>query len=175
MDAYISYQSLLAYRESADWAFWGMAAAWLSAALSFVTLFIARYTLNTWRKQEALKLKVSLKQAILELETVLQAMPLDWSFVEMNAGRMMVEQFNPSRDSSSGNVQLYYKRKDLEESFRAASKCWIMCDGLFKRSEVGKAWDEFDKQFKDYIRKSGDRKELELKLKATYTKMKLFK
>ncbi|MEY1226019.1 hypothetical protein AB7098_15620 [Klebsiella aerogenes] len=175
MDTYISYQSLLAYRESADWAFWGMAAAWLSASLSFVTLFIAGYTLNTWRKQEALKLKVSLKQAILELETALQAMPLEWTFVEINAGRMMVEKFNPSRDSSSGSVKVYYKRKDLEESFRAASKCWIMCDGLFKKGEVSKAWDEFDKQFKDYIRKSGDRKKLELKLKATYTKMKLFK
>ncbi|TQN52823.1 hypothetical protein FLW98_26830 [Raoultella planticola] len=174
MDAYISYQSLLAYRESADWAFWAMVAAWLSAFLTIVTLLIAGFTLNTWRKQEALKLKVNLKQSVLELETFLEAMPVNWSFVEVNTGRMMVEQFNTARDSGSDNVLLYYKKKDLEESFRVASKCWIMCDGLFQKSEVSQDWRMFDKQFRDYLRKSGDKHELELKLKAIYTNMKLF-
>lgn len=50
----------------------------------------------------------------------------------------------------------------------------IMCDGLFQKSEVSQDWRMFDKQFRDYLRKSGDKHELELKLKAIYTNMKLF-
>ncbi|HDZ9012145.1 TPA: hypothetical protein RUY31_004895, partial [Klebsiella quasipneumoniae subsp. similipneumoniae] len=117
MDAYISYQSLLAYRESADWAFLGMLAAWVSASLSILTLLVAVYTLNTWRRQEALKLKLNLKQAILEFETDLENMPESWTIVELNAGRMVVEQLNPSRNLSNGHVLLFYKLKDLQKSF----------------------------------------------------------
>ncbi|EPY5246138.1 TPA: hypothetical protein MFL84_002950 [Klebsiella pneumoniae] len=174
MDAYISYQSLLAYRESADWAFLGMLAAWVSASLSILTLLVAVYTLNTWRRQEALKLKLNLKQAILEFETDLENMPESWTIVELNAGRMVVEQLNPSRNLSNGHVLLFYKLKDLQKSFNTTSKCWVMCDGLFK-NEISNHWSEFVIQYKSYSRRGGDKEELHSKLQGLYTKMKLFK
>ena len=45
---YISYETLTATRESAEWAFWAMVAAWVSAGATIITLGFAYRALSTW-------------------------------------------------------------------------------------------------------------------------------
>ncbi|HBR4257287.1 TPA: hypothetical protein L9U77_005054 [Klebsiella pneumoniae] len=55
---YISYESLVAAREAADWAFWSMIGTWLSALATLFAAIIAVLAIRSWRKhEEALELK----------------------------------------------------------------------------------------------------------------------
>lgn len=49
---YISYESLVAARAPADWAFWSMVGAWISAIATLAAAVIGFCALNGWRKQE---------------------------------------------------------------------------------------------------------------------------
>ena len=47
---YISYESLVAAREAADWAFWSMIGTWLSALATLFAAIIAVLAIRSWRK-----------------------------------------------------------------------------------------------------------------------------
>ncbi|EJC6091367.1 hypothetical protein ACT48Z_000647 [Citrobacter freundii] len=49
---YISYESLVAARESALWAKWAMYGTWLSAIATLIAALIACFAIFGWRKQE---------------------------------------------------------------------------------------------------------------------------
>ncbi|HEY3982479.1 hypothetical protein [Cedecea sp.] len=52
MDAdLISYESMLAARDSANWAYWSMIAAFFSAGATLLAAIIAFLTINSWRHQ----------------------------------------------------------------------------------------------------------------------------
>ncbi|MGE6468008.1 hypothetical protein [Serratia proteamaculans] len=52
MDAdLISYESMLIARDSANWVFWGMIAAFCSAGATLLAAIIAFLTINSWRRQ----------------------------------------------------------------------------------------------------------------------------
>lgn len=52
MDAdLISYESMLTARDSANWAFWSMIAAFCSAGSTLVAAIIALLTINSWKRQ----------------------------------------------------------------------------------------------------------------------------
>lgn len=52
---YISYESLLAARVAADWAFWSMIGAWISAAATLLAAIAGFFALNIWSKQEEVR------------------------------------------------------------------------------------------------------------------------
>ena len=52
---YISYESLLAARAAADWAFWSMIGAWISAAATLLAAIAGFFALNIWSKQEEVR------------------------------------------------------------------------------------------------------------------------
>ena len=52
---YISYESLVAARAAADWAFWSMIGAWISAIATLAAAVIGFCALNGWRKQEEVR------------------------------------------------------------------------------------------------------------------------
>ncbi|HEJ7150540.1 TPA: hypothetical protein SMI21_001874 [Serratia marcescens] len=52
MDAdLISYESMLAARDSASWAFWGMIASFCSVIATLFTAYVALKTINSWKIQ----------------------------------------------------------------------------------------------------------------------------
>lgn len=52
MDAdLISYESMLAARDSADWAFWGMVASFCSVFATLFAAAVALKTINSWKHQ----------------------------------------------------------------------------------------------------------------------------
>lgn len=52
MDAdIISYESMLIARDAANWAFWGMVAAFCSAGATLLAAVIAFLTINSWKHQ----------------------------------------------------------------------------------------------------------------------------
>ncbi|MCF1610126.1 hypothetical protein LQ759_09555 [Serratia marcescens] len=52
MDAdLISYESMLTARDSANWAYWSMIAAFCSAGATLVAAIIAFSTINSWKRQ----------------------------------------------------------------------------------------------------------------------------
>ncbi|EMF02951.1 hypothetical protein [Serratia marcescens] len=52
MDAdLISYESMLTARDSANWAYWSMIAAFCSAGATLLAAIIALLTVNVWRRQ----------------------------------------------------------------------------------------------------------------------------
>lgn len=52
MDAdLISYESMLIARDSANWAYWSMIAAFCSAGATLVASIIALLTINSWKRQ----------------------------------------------------------------------------------------------------------------------------
>lgn len=52
---YISYESLLAARSAADWAFWSMLAGWVAAIATLIAAVIGFLAINAWSKQEEVR------------------------------------------------------------------------------------------------------------------------
>lgn len=69
---YTSFQSMLAAQASANWGFWTMMAAFLSALASIATAIIAFQASKAWRKQERLAQLVRLKRAAFEYRALLE-------------------------------------------------------------------------------------------------------
>ncbi|WBM69142.1 hypothetical protein OH773_13200 [Buttiauxella sp. WJP83] len=56
MDAdFISFESMLAARSSAEWAYWQMWISLFSTFATFLAAVVALVTVSSWRKQESLK------------------------------------------------------------------------------------------------------------------------
>ncbi|WBF47275.1 hypothetical protein [Serratia rubidaea] len=47
----ISYESMLIARDSANWAYWSMVAAFCSAGATLLAAIIAFWTINSWKRQ----------------------------------------------------------------------------------------------------------------------------
>lgn len=55
---YISYETLVAARDAADWAFWSMVGTWVSGVATLFAAMVAAWAVSGWRKQEeAIELK----------------------------------------------------------------------------------------------------------------------
>lgn len=52
---YISYESLIAARDAAEWGFWSMIGAWVSAMATLTAAIVGFLAINVWRKQEEAK------------------------------------------------------------------------------------------------------------------------
>ncbi|WP_395032664.1 hypothetical protein [Klebsiella aerogenes] len=49
---YISYETLVAARKAADWAYWSMAGTWVSALATLFAAIMAAMAIRGWRKHE---------------------------------------------------------------------------------------------------------------------------
>ncbi|MGL9632054.1 hypothetical protein Q7I59_19745, partial [Escherichia coli] len=69
MDAdFISFEAMLAAKDSAQWAYWGMWIALFSAITTFFAMVIGGITIFSWRKQEALKDKKAFVLSVLKFQ-----------------------------------------------------------------------------------------------------------
>lgn len=80
MDAdFISFETLIATRDSAWWVMWGAIATIVTAIGSLLTLAYAVAALSTWKKQEKTKIKSEFKRSLLALDYAVHMMPDDWN------------------------------------------------------------------------------------------------
>lgn len=80
MDAnYISYESLLAARDSAQWAYWSMWIALASSIFTSLALVVGWMSIVSWRRQEMLKDRKAFARLVLKYQKVIGLGPLTYS------------------------------------------------------------------------------------------------
>lgn len=77
MDAnYIAYETLVASRAAALWAFWSMVGTWVSGIGTILAALFAAFSVNSWRKQDKAKSRREVKVALLKYSYALSDFPL---------------------------------------------------------------------------------------------------
>ncbi len=80
MDAnYISYESLLAARDAAQWAYWSMWIAFASSVFTFFALVVGCMSISSWRSQEVLKDRKTFALSVLKYQKIIGLGPSTYS------------------------------------------------------------------------------------------------
>lgn len=175
MDAtLISYKTMVATQLTMYWAFGSMLAAIASAGATLITLLYARKALDTWKQQEALKIKIDFKSAAVDLLYALDAMPDNWSHMHVNLARAAIDRGDINSSDKKREVQIYYLKQDMVESNRMAERRWMMCKPLLKDSELPELWKKFQHDFWLYSVKGGNKSEILPLLKKVVNDIDIF-
>lgn len=168
----ISYESMLAAKESANWAWWTMAASIATVLISLATLGIAYSALNSWKDQERLKIKLDFKKKLIEFEDSLTAMPDNWTshdiryaITRLNAQRAAVE------NRINDEVEIYFKREALSTSYRNATNSFVMYEMSFKDLYTSELWEEVRNEFSNYVIRGGSKVTLEDFIKQLHSRL----
>lgn len=158
MDAdIISYESMLAARDSANWAYWGMVAVWISVPVSVLTFVLACIALNTWKKQEKLRVKKDFKASLFQLRTLLLYMPDEIDELKLQQGRKFLK--NPAVEFQIGLLQQEFnERKDyakefihIEEGMQKCFACWVDTENILLGTKVSKFWSNIITAYEKYV------------------------
>lgn len=169
----IALEAMLAARDSAHWAWWTMAATIFSVLISLGTLGMAFSALGTWRQQEMLKLKMEFKRSILELSYVLDTMPRNWSYIQVNLARARLQALPELANRVGDPAQLYINKMALKEAFNESLKAWVMCEYLFSETEIEILWHKFIGEYRVYIMRGGETGPLAGILESLNVKLKV--
>ncbi|ORM72380.1 hypothetical protein HA48_14580 [Pantoea wallisii] len=173
-ESLISYKTMVATQYSSYWAFGSMLAAIVSACATLITLHYARKALDTWKQQEALKIKIDFKSAAVDLLYALDAMPDNWSHMHVNLARVAIDRGDINSSDKKREVQIFYLKQDMVESNRMAERRWMMCKPLLKDSEMPELWKKFQHDFWLYSVKGGNKAEILPLLKKVVDEMVIF-
>ncbi|HFF9479189.1 TPA: hypothetical protein ACGFA2_001908 [Serratia marcescens] len=167
MDAdLISYESMLATRESADWAFWNMVATWGTLAVSTATLVLACLALQSWKRQEELKVKQAFKASLIQLRNLLIYMPYKIDTEMLRIGREILK--GKLKLFGSGLTDAEFARlKDyaqeflyLEEGMKNCWDCWVSTENLLNGTEISQLWMKIHKVHNEYVEGVGSKDEV---------------
>lgn len=170
----ISYKTMLATQLTMYWAFGSMLAAIASAGATLITLHYARKALDTWKQQEALKIKIEFKSAVIELLHAVDAMPDNWSYMQVNTARSAIDRGEADSYPKREEVKIFYLKQDMVAANTIAIKRWIMCEQLLKGTEVAMKWNEFQKSYHSYAMKGGKKSEISPILRKIIEEMVIF-
>ncbi|SFR00713.1 hypothetical protein SAMN04487773_0951 [Enterobacter sp. kpr-6] len=163
---YISYETLTATRESAEWAFWAMIAAWVSAGATIFTLFFACRALSTWREQEKTKVKLDFRASLKHFKSALLSMPSSLDPVELEVEREQiiakwlfkdVDFITQQIESGEQNVQRF---DDLLAAFENCISAWLATEHLFDGTDMARVWLIIEDDFEKYINGEGSKSPL---------------
>ncbi|HDL7364667.1 TPA: hypothetical protein PXN47_003805 [Yersinia enterocolitica] len=149
MDAdLISFEAMIATRESADWAMWGVMAAGVAAIGSILTLFYAVAALSTWKKQEKTKIKSEFKKSLLALDYATHLMPDEWDgkMAQLVKIKGMPYVVVPTELNEAGEAL-----DELKKCWHSAISAWVMCEGLLKETNLPRLWNELSDIYLKYI------------------------
>lgn len=148
MDAdLISYESMLAARDSANWAFWGMVAAFISAAATACAVGVAVRAISGWKKQETAQEIKNINLSLFRFQMQVQ---------------LSRYEFNP-------------KNKDLEEAKEAMSllkgldsvyECTITMHNKELQNQSSELYSELVDIFNDFVNGKINREEITKRLVA---------
>lgn len=136
---YIAYQSLVAARESATWAFWSMIGTFSGIFVGLFTIFYAARALSTWREQEKTKLKMDFKKSILALNYAVRSFPEEWSYTKVHAARIAGRYHVAGIDD-----EVLVAVDGFQKAWRDASDSWVMCESLLVKSVIPEKWCELE-------------------------------
>ncbi|HFQ9379769.1 hypothetical protein [Serratia marcescens] len=153
----INYETMLAAKDSAQWAWWTMAATIFSVFISLATLGMAYIALDSWREQERLKLKMEFKRTVLELRYSLDSMPESWSYHNVNIARERLKSYPQVANRIGDESEIYFKKQALKIAFDEASKAWIMCGYLYSDTQEEELWLKFNRGIREYIKTGGEK------------------
>lgn len=156
----IAYEAMLAAKDSAEWAWWTMAAALATVFISLATLGLAYAALDSWREQEKLKLKMEFKRAVLELRYSLEDIPQAWFYHQINIAKSRLRAYPELASRIGDESQIYFLKQNLVKSFDEATKAWLMCGHLLQDENVNTTWKEFSRDFRPYIMRGGSKSHL---------------
>lgn len=144
----ISFETLLATRDSAHWVMLGAIATGAAALGSIMTLFVALAALNTWKQEEKTKIKSELKRSLLALDYAVHMMPDLWN--EPTAQRINIAitqkvfRFDGDEDEVVAMIE-------LKKCWHDALSAWVMCEGQLTKTELTKMWNELSKIYLNFL------------------------
>ncbi len=179
-EKYIAYQTMVAARDSVNWAMWSMIAAWCGISVSLATLIIAKRALSTWRDQEKVKVKLDFKKSILNLKSLLIFMPELIDMVEIKEQKDAVEAKWIFEDVplilqgiENGEINVHRYEKIILALDQCVA-CWLATEHLFKKSLLSTKWLEAQKTSNEYILGTAPKSKLLLELTAIATEEFVF-
>lgn len=130
MDAnYIAYETLVASRAAALWAFWSMVGTWVSGIGTILAALFAAFSLNSWRKQDRAKSRREVKVALLKYSYSL----LDYPLVK-------------------GSEHYLENRKKLYQALGDCVEKIILCeDKKFLKKHVTEKFSELQSVHREYV------------------------
>lgn len=157
----ISYETLLATRDSATWVMWGALATAIAALGSILTFFVAGLALNTWKNQEKTKIRSELKRSLLALDYSIHMMPNAWDRLTAQRANLAIEQkkflFEVDQETIAAILA-------LKKCWHDALSAWVMCEGQLKKTSLTKLWNELSNIYIDFIQGKADKKTILEKL-----------
>lgn len=144
----ISFETLLATRDSAYWVMLGAIATGIAAIGSVATLFVAGAALNTWKQQEKTKIRSELKRSLLALDYAVHMMPDLWN--EQTAQRVNFAatqkaiHFNGDEDAVVAMIE-------LKRCWHEALSAWVMCEGQLKKTNLTNLWYELSQIYLKFL------------------------
>lgn len=139
---YTSYASMLAARESANWAFWSMLATAGSLLVSILTLCVAIRAIHTWKKQEILKIKMDFKKSLMRLKTECYSFPEYIDVAKINYGQQYIDADWKLTDADKRAVIEAQRYNKFNQIFLSCCDSWVATERLFDKSEVAKGWGD---------------------------------
>ncbi|HGE8334825.1 TPA: hypothetical protein ACGD5E_000918 [Serratia marcescens] len=164
MDAdLISYETMLATRDSAVWAFWTMLMAATSTLLSLATILIAIYALKTWKQQEILKAKMEFKKVLMQLRHVVLFLPDRVEQAQVVLAKNILSDTTgiKTRGMEQEHIEAYKdlarEIRELENEILNCWKTWMSTEDIFRGSEIEVLWKEVQKNHNAYMLQGGDK------------------
>lgn len=155
---YISYESLVAARDAANWAFWSMLSGWTSLVIALITLvfsgitlYFANRALDTWRVQEKTKAKIDFKKSLLGIRNTLGYMPDKWSQVNLKIGERLENAPNHLKVHNLDKLDLPSQHERFIKANDYASDCWVLCEHLFDGTLIEDKWNSISAMKKEYL------------------------
>ncbi|ELD7982262.1 hypothetical protein KC915_22845 [Enterobacter hormaechei] len=144
----ISFETLLATRDSAYWVMWGAIATGVAAFGSIMTLIVAGAALNTWKQQEKTKIRSELKRSLLALDYAVHMMPDSWNSLTAQRVNIAITQkafhFDGDQDAIVAMIE-------LKKCWHDALSAWVMCEGQLKQTNLTKLWNELSNIYLEFL------------------------
>lgn len=142
----ISYETLIATRDSANWVMCGALATLVAALGSLGTIVCAFRALNTWKKEEKTKIKSEFKRSLWALDYAIHMMPDDW-----NRSIALNMRIKNSSFIVPGSSEVSVALSELKKCWHNTVSAWSMCEGLLKKTELKGLCDELSGIYVEYI------------------------
>lgn len=173
----ISYESMLAAKESAYWAMHAVIAAWGSLALAFITLGVALYAMNTWKSQEKVSAKREIKKAAGKLYVEIRLMPEQFNKNNITNGQAVSKSPNFQvlvKPQNQSFIDEWLMHEKLSELYLQLKKLGYACaDDLTSAQKA--ALEDLDVHFESYYDYTSTKVNFENSLKDFLDKMEVYK
>ncbi len=179
---WLDYQSLQVSRsamqaawESLAWTRSAAIASWLSILISMITLLLAFYVMNTWKKQEKVNVKRDVKKAAAKLCAELELMPREFSWEKIRKGQ--ATSFSSNYEVLIGyqkEIDEWMKHNKLQDLyFQLKYLGYAVVDDL--GSEQLEALKNLDAPFLKYFNCRTEKKHFMTPLKLFLEKLEVYK